>query len=349
MGKESSPLLEETKRILRKLEEMRNMRSKELSVMPVPVFEAATNIDITEEEYEERKNRERFFIQYGVEQGCNYRPVSKTSKILPPGLYRAHTDEAGNLFVKESFDLSELIRFPDTIADDVIDEFDVFWEKKPFYDERGEPHKRGFMLWGPPGGGKTSTVSFIMKEFIEQGGIVFNFNYTLLGALRQFRIIEPDRKIMVIMEDVDSLIKDRHEEQAVLEFLDGSVQHSNTIIVATTNYPEHLPDRIINRPSRFDRISYIGCPSERDRKIYLKTKAKTLSSKQINVWSKDTVGWTLAHLKELILSVEVFGLKYNETVDRLNAMRKKIEDSSSYERELRGKDESTFGFSNRRD
>lgn len=328
-------MLEDTRRLTDMLSQT---KEPELTISS----EGFTDLD---ERERRMKEREKFFIQYGIEQGNKYRPVSRTRMTLPPGLYNPSRDDVGYYFTKEIFDMSELIRFPDTIADDVIDEFDVFWEKKSFYDERGEHHKRGFMLWGPPGGGKTSTVSFIMKEFIEQGNIVFNFTYTLLPALKQFRIIEPDRKIMVIMEDVDSLIKDRHEEQAVLEFLDGSIQHSNTIIIATTNYPEQLPDRIINRPSRFDRISYIGCPSERDRKIYLKAKSKTLSKKQIDNWASITEGWTLAYLKELILSVEVFSLPFEETIERLNSMRTRMEKSSDYEKELRGKNlKGGFGF-----
>ena len=149
---------------------------------------------------------------------------------------------------------------------------------------------------------------------------------------------------MIVMEDIDAYLHDYGNEQAILDMLDGSVKHSNTILIATTNYPERLPDRIINRPSRFDRVEYIGTPSKNDRKIYLKEKSKTLSTKDINKWVKDTNGWTLAHIKELILSVEVFGLGYVETLDRLNKMRKKLESSGDYERELRGKEDTNFGF-----
>jgi len=288
------------------------------------------------------KTREQYFCQYNIEQGSNFRPSSKTIDILPPGLYKAQDDQFGNFFSKESLDISELIRFPDSMADTVIDEFDTFWTMKDRYLDRGEPHKRGFLLWGPPGGGKTCTVSFIIKDFISQGNVVFIFNYNLMSALRSFKNIEPDRKVLIVMEDIDSLIKDRHEEQAVLEFLDGSIQHSNTIVIATTNYPEDLPDRIINRPSRFDRVTYVGVPSLKDRILYLTEKSKNLSKPQIKGWAKETDGWTLAHLKELIIAVEVFDLDCDDTVDRINLMRAKHEHSESYEKEFRGKKSTGF-------
>ena len=213
---------------------------------------------------------------------------------------------------------------------------------KDRYLSRGEPHKRGFLLWGPPGGGKTCTVSFIIQDFIKQGNIVFVFNYNLMSALRSFKLIEPNRKVLIVMEDIDSLIKDRHEEQAVLEFLDGSIQHSNTIVIATTNYPEDLPDRIINRPSRFDRVAYVGVPSYNDRILYLTNKSKLLSKPRIKGWAKETDGWTLAHLKELIIAVEVFNLDYDETIDRINNMRAKKGHSGNYEKKLRGRSNTGF-------
>lgn len=291
------------------------------------------------------KNENRHFVQYSVEQGNRYRPASKSKQALPPGLYTAVQDDYGCSFFKDEIDMSELIKFDDSISNTIANEFEKFWIKKELYQERGEIHKRGFMLWGPPGGGKTSTVSFIMKDFINNGGVVFKFNGNLISLIPHFRSIEPDRKVMIIMEDVDAFITDNYSEQSVLDMLDGTVQHSNTIIIATTNYPERLPDRIINRPSRFDRVEYIGTPTEKHRKLYIKTKSKTLKQKDINKWAKATEGFTLAHVKELILSVEVFGLPYDETLQRLERMRKKMESSSNYEKELRGKSNSGgFGF-----
>ena len=304
------------------------------------------NYDLDEPmETSNQQTQERHFIQYSIERGSTYRPTSRTTTMLPPGLYKTGRDNYGLAFQRQELEMSELIRFKDTIADVVIAEFVEFWAKKVLYHERGESHKRGFMLWGPPGGGKTSTVSFIMNDFIKSGGVVFDFNNNLIDGIRQFRAVEPDRRIMIIMEDLDAYLHDSYNEQAILDMLDGSVKHSNTILIATTNYPERLPDRIINRPSRFDRVEFIGNPNARDRKIYLKQKSKTLPAKEINKWVKDTKGWTLAHLKELVLSVEVFGLEYGLTVKRLNHMRKKMESSSDYEREMRGKDDDSFGFS----
>ena len=331
------------KKISKKLDDITRLNDELVEVTP-PKFDDNFVFELGEKANDEcdPNRREKYFKQYSVERGNIFRPTSKTVQALIPGLYRAREDQYGFFFERDYLDTSELIRFPNSIADLVINEFDTFWTKKDKYLDRGEPHKRGFVLWGPPGGGKTCTVSFIIKDFIKQGNIVFIFNYYLLNALNYFRTIESDRKILIIMEDIDSLIKDRHEEQGVLEFLDGSVQYTNTIVIATTNYPEELSDRIINRPSRFDRIAFVGLPSYEDRVLYLSKKAKNLSAPQLKGWAKDTENWTLAHLKELIIAVEVFELEYDETLNRINKMRLKQEHSSNYEKSLRGK--KTTGF-----
>jgi hypothetical protein len=305
-------------------------------------FPSPSPVDWDEEAQElvaemtERKRRRRHFVQYAIEEGNKYRPATKSTAILPPGIYRISRDNHGHFFAKQSLNTSDIIRFPNTIADNVISEFKTFWSKKDEYKSRGENHKRGFLLWGPPGGGKTCTVSLIMKDFVKQGNVVFEFNDYVVDGLPSFRTIEPDRKVMVVIEDIDNFTKHSDVEQILLQFLDGSTPHVNTIMIATTNYPEELPDRIINRPSRFDRVAYIGFPSEEDR-------AKKLTKKQIEKWVKDTDGFTLAHVKELIVSVEVFGLKYENALARLTEMRQKIADSSDYTKRLRGTQNLGFG------
>jgi SpoVK/Ycf46/Vps4 family AAA+-type ATPase len=301
-------------------------------------------MDLTESpDHPVEEDDEEFYVQYGVERGNTYRPTTRTVDELPPGSYGCLVDDRGVGFEKHTVNTAELIRFPDSLADEVINEFDVFWTKKEKYEERGEPHKRGFLLHGPPGGGKTSTIAFIIKDFVAAGGIVFEFGYFTPLCITQFRSIEPDRKILVVMEDIDAMVhEDSEMEQRVLQFLDGSVQHTNTIIMATTNYPEKLSDRIVNRPSRFDRVTFVGVASEEDRRIYLKEKAKTLSEDDIAAWAKDTEGYTFAHLKELIIAVEIFELDYSETLERLGTMRKKKASSDDYEKSIRGK--KGFGF-----
>lgn len=285
-----------------------------------------------------------YHCQYSILENSKYIPTTTTVNALLGGYYESGNSNNFGIFLnKLPFSIEELIRFENTIADEIINEFVDFWTKKEAYTARGEHHKRGYLLWGPPGGGKSCTVSFIMNDFIKAGNVVFKFNEFLLHAIPLFREIEPDRKIMIIMEDIDGLIKNENLEQEILQFLDGGIQQNDTIVIATTNYPELLPDRIINRPSRFDRVEEIGMPNEAQRLKYIKIKSM-VDKKDLDKWVNDTENYTLAHIKELIISTEVLGLKYDDVIARLNLMRENISNSQDYEKEMRGINKSKLGF-----
>lgn len=275
------------------------------------------------------------YKQYMVRDGRKYTPIGATKRIMPPDLYQVRFSEY--IYAERlNYSDSEIIRFADSVSEKIIEEFDIFWSKKDAYLKRGEHHKRGFLLWGPPGGGKTCLVTTLLQDFIKKDkGVVFLFTSHLALFLEMFREVEPDRKIMVVMEDIDQWF-DNHNEQEILQFLDGEVPLVNTILLATTNYPEKLPDRVINRPSRFDRVTLIENPKEEHRKIYLKKKS-SFNKKRIEKVAKDTDGYSFAHIKELILAVEVYGADYDETLERLNEMRKASAKSGDYENDMRGR------------
>ncbi len=296
----------------------------------------------------EKKKRAAFFSQYSMEDGSKYYPIGATQPLLPAGLYMCRHNPSRGIFAeKVSYSSGALIDFPDSVSEKISEEIQIFWTKRLIYEERGEQHKRGYLLWGPPGGGKTSLVTSTIQRFItENDGIVFMFTGLTKGYLEPFRDIEPDRKIMIVIEDIDTWFE-YGEEHEILSLLDGETPLVNTVVVATTNYPEKLPDRIKNRPSRFDRVTYIGNPCEEHRVIYLEQKSTSLKKKDIVKWAKATKGYSFAHLKELLLAVEVFGATYEDTLDRLNEMRKAEASSEQYEDEMRGEVKKVLGFSSR--
>jgi len=275
---------------------------------------------------------------YMVKYGNLFYPVQQTTAALPAGFYSPNEDQIGYYLVKKSFDISEFLRFEGSESEVIIKEFSEFWSKKDLYDLHGEVHKRGFMLWGPPGGGKTSTALIIINDFIKnENGVVIEYapDY-IMGAYESFRKVEPERKVLIVVEDIDTWCGHQGIEHQLLQFLDGNVKWSNTIILATTNFPERLPDRLINRPSRFDRVTKIDMPCESHREQYIAGKSKKMSDEQKKKMVKDTKNFTFAHIKEMILSVEIFDLDYEETLKRLIKMRNKTDNSSQYEEELRG-------------
>lgn len=252
--------------------------------------------------------------------------ASETYDALPAGLYRCQiTEHTGPVLIKQNTETDHLLELPDDASTSIVREFGKFWELGEQFRSRGFLHKRGFLLWGPPGSGKTSCVHILIKRLIrEQGGIVLFLDQPQVAAacLRMVRTIEPKRPIVAIMEDIDALIAN-YGEHEYLALLDGEAQVDNIVFLASTNYPERLDRRFVDRPSRFDTIRYIGMPSSAARRVYLATKEPSLAGEELAAWVNASEGFSVAHLKEMIIAVRCFEQPLKDVVARLELMQER--------------------------
>lgn len=140
----------------------------------------------------------------------------------------------------------------------------------------GIPAKRGVLLAGRPGTGKTLVCKALMSGSGETTCILAS-TYTLgvEGYITELYDLARDlAPSIVFIEDVDLIAKDRMEWgdtsgpvlPALLAALDGIEECHEVITVATTNHREALDKALSQRPSRFDRIIDIPCPSAEQRR-----------------------------------------------------------------------------------
>lgn len=271
-------------------------------------------------------------VQWAVLGNGTFKGSSATTKTLPSGVYGLGLDNYGGLlFTQKQILTDDLIVLPDTASERVLTALQVFWDAKSKFTDKGQLFKRGVMLWGPPGSGKTCTLMLLTKDIIEREGIVVLPAEPVLTtrALGEIRRIEPDRPLICILEDIDEMV-DQYGEHALLALLDGETQIDNVVFVATTNYPERLDQRLVNRPSRFDEIIKIDMPSAEARSVYFRARLNKieLSDGKLAGWVKDTEGLSIAHLKEIVVAVYCLGREYGETLTRLRKMRNAIRGDS---------------------
>ncbi len=99
----------------------------------------------------------------------------------------------------------------------VIDEIKKFWTLKEVFEKKSKkikmPYKRGICLYGPPGCGKSSIISLTVKDIIERDGIALKFSNSLflIEGVKILREVHPDKKIVVVMEEIDSLVQQQGE------------------------------------------------------------------------------------------------------------------------------------------
>ena len=274
-------------------------------------------------------------LKYAASNGA-YWGSPGTADALEPGFYTVqHCHQRGPVLTKVSSITDDLLRLPDPVCDMLLAEFVTFWQSAAKLVARGFLAKRGLLLWGPPGSGKTSALNLMAAHMIrELRGIVVMAqepNLTVAG-LRLVRSIEPDRPIILIYEDFDSLVE-RFGEAGYLAMLDGEAQISGVVNVATTNYPERLDKRFVDRPGRFDRITECPMPSDEARRAYLAAKAPEIDELRREKWVRATDGLSLGHLRELIVAHIGLGEDESAVLDRLTDMHEVKPGSSA----LRGK------------
>ena len=275
---------------------------------------------------EDEVNKEIKSSNWSTGDGKEFYPTTKPVSALTPGVYEIkNSQQRGAYFSKIPVNSEGLVKFNDSVFSSVIDEISKFWASEDIYRKFGLMYKRGILLYGPPGSGKTSLIQIIMTDVINRGGVVIKFdnpNYFPDG-IRAFREIQPTTPVVVLMEDIEAIIE-YWSESEVLNILDGVNRVNKVVFLSTTNYPEKLGARIVNRPSRFDKRFKVGHPSEESRKVYL-DHLVSVGGKKVKIdvkkWVKDTENMSISHIKELFTAVVIIGDKYEDAIKTLRGMK----------------------------
>jgi ATP-dependent Zn protease len=272
-----------------------------------------------------------------AQTGNSYFPVASVVEKIPAGAYQCRATNQGPFLEKMNIVTDNLLALPDSATERLLDEFSKFWELKSEFDKRGFTFKRGMLMWGPPGSGKTSAVWQMTKRLVDShnGVVVFVETPSLaIWALNIFRRIEPNRPIVTVTEDIDAVIR-QYGEHELLALFDGENQINRVVHLATTNYPHLLDKRFIDRPSRFDTIMKVGMPSAEARRTYIQIKEPQLDEVTVERWVRRTEGYSIAHLREVCIATQCFNQSEEKVFYRLDRMRAPISISEEGEEKQR--------------
>lgn len=174
--------------------------------------------------------------------------------------------------------------------------------------------KRGLLLTGPPGNGKTSACRWLWQECLRLG---YEYKLVTPDAYRAARsscnpvqtvkeLFTVDRRGVVFFDDMDIALRDRdtvHEtdDQAVfLSALDGIEVNEGVVYVFTTNCSLDLIDPAFKRPGRIDLVLHFHAPDATLRRALIERWHSDLKA-GINLQTvvAQTDGFSFAEVEEL--------------------------------------------------
>ncbi|KAN0076926.1 BCS1 N terminal domain containing protein [Tylopilus felleus] len=154
----------------------------------------------------------------------------------------------------------------------------AFLGRRQWYADRGIPYRRGYLLHGPPGSGKTSFIQALAGS-LSYDICILNLSERGLADDKLIHLLSnaPERSFILI-EDVDAAFNKRVQTSddgyqssvtfsGFLNALDGVASGEERIIFMTTNHLEKLDPALV-RPGRVDLSVLVDDASP--------TQAKTL-------------------------------------------------------------------------
>ena len=267
-----------------------------------------------------------------IKEDDKYLPLPPTVNKLPSGYYKPFCNNYNDkIYAKvKTIASGKLYDLPNGLYKKLTDDITHFWENEAKYRKFGNIYKRNILLYSIPGNGKTCLIHQICEDAIHNHeGIVFYIDD--VDSLRSYpklmdkiRQIEPNRKIVTIIEDFEKLIESDRNSSLLLQILDGSDQYDGVLTIATTNYPDKIGEQYTARPSRFNLVVEYKKPDENVRRFYITNKLKDAGldvdklKDDIERYVKKTEGFTFDYVKEVIEGIYVSEIPEDELFDRIN-------------------------------
>jgi ATP-dependent 26S proteasome regulatory subunit len=189
----------------------------------------------------------------------------------------------------------------------------TFMQKRDWFSGKGIPYRRGYLLHGPPGNGKTSAIramltqaklpAFTIKKMYDPDAMYYFED--------MFEAASKSGGAFIILEDIDRAFSDKSDGKEAnsnlvpfsvfLNCLDGISDADGIIVVATANNPQVLDKAILERPGRFDRVVHFPNPTLDLRKRYMASHLPEMDDESLTRIAGECNNMSFAQLREIYI------------------------------------------------
>jgi hypothetical protein len=265
-------------------------------------------------------------MQFGfkTDEGAKF----KKTPVLPGLFTMAIVDQALSLVPTEFTSQDILDQYVEVMA--VERGVEVFFNRLNIYEELKIDPKRSFLLYGPPGCGKSTVIAKVCNKYVASNDTAIvlwptdkyeasvvktflnSFDYETHGIKRFFLIIED-------LGGVESADAYRPSESSLLALLDNVERTFKvpTVILATTNFPEMFLENLTNRPQRFDDVIEVKPPNPEFRAALLNFfMAGAANEEAMLQIKKDKYSkLSAAHIKEIVVRSKLYDITLQNSID----------------------------------
>ena len=216
------------------------------------------------------------------------------------------------------------------------------------YRSAGARIRRGVLLYGPSGTGKTMLAKAVANEagvnFVYQSATEFLEVYVGVGPKRVRELFDNARKsapCIIFLDELDAVgkrftktsLKDNYETNATINQLlvemDGFEESEQVVVIAASNREKFIETALL-RSGRFDLKIKVDLPNKQERAGILKKKLEpitnTISELDINEFAAETEGFCGADIDTAVNECVLFAMresrKSSEREDLMKALTK---------------------------
>lgn len=270
---------------------------------------------------------------------------------VKPGIYSIGKTMAGYKLNITAFSESDVLE-EYVICESITKKIKKFFDKKEAYMRLrpGETPKRGFLLYGAPGCGKSQTISKVCKELVADQNTMVLIWHTdkfepseVKDFIKSFTYVGVE-KFILVAEDIGGTEMEEvrmRSDSSLLSLLDNVEKTFSipTIILATTNYPASFMGNLTNRPQRFDQCIEVKPPMAEFRGKFLEffskhSQAAASSDALALIVSKKCDGFSIAHIKEAVIRAELEDVSIEDAIREMLGEVQKFTKNFEDKREL---------------